>query len=119
MIAKFGVVNKPWADRLLAGFTYSHMYKEIQTGVRQEIVYGQKHRHGHSIIGSIEYGRRNVFTNGLDVSLNANYNRSVMINVDTASVKYNWRGETEKLNTPGEQSYQNYRSNNNLSLIHI
>ncbi len=114
VIAKFGVVNKPWADRLLAGFTYSHMYKEIQTGVRQEIVYGQKHRHGHSIIGSIEYVRRNVFTNGLDVSLNANYNRSVMINVDTASVKYNWRGETEKLNTPGEQSYQNYRSNNNI-----
>lgn len=30
------------------GFTYSHMYKEIQTGVRQSIVYGEKHRKGHS-----------------------------------------------------------------------
>lgn len=113
LIAKFGFVNKAWADRLLAGFTYSHMYKEMQTGVRQEIVYGQKHRHGHSMIGSVEYGKRNIFTHGLDVSLNANYNRNVMINVDTASVKYNWRGETETLNTPGEQSYQNSRSNNN------
>ncbi len=113
IIAKFGFVNKSWADRLLAGFTYSHMYKEIQTGVRQEIVYGQKHRRGHSLIGSVEYGKRNIFTRGLDISLNANYNRNATVNVDTASVKYNWRGETEKLNTPGEQSYQNSRANNN------
>ena len=113
IIARIGVVNKPWADRLMAGFTYSHMYKEIQTGVRQEIVYGQKHRHGHSLIGSLEYGKRNLFTNGLDVAFNANYNRNVTVNVDTASVKYNWRGETDRLNSPGEQSYQNSRANNN------
>ena len=113
VIARIGFVNKPWADRLMAGFTYSHMYKEIQTGVRQEIVYGQKHRHGHSLIGSLEYGKRNLFTRGLNVAITANYNRNVTINVDTASVKYNWRGETEGLNSPGEQSYQNSRANNN------
>ena len=113
VMAKAGFVNKPWADRLMAGFTYSHMYKEMQTGVRQEIVYGQKHRHGHSLIGSLEYGRRNLLAEGLDVSLNAHYNRYVAINVDTASVKYNWRGEMEKLNSPGEQSCRNSRANNN------
>ena len=113
LIAKIGFVNKPWADRLMAGFTYSHMYKEMQTGVRQEIVYGQKHRHGHSLIGSLEYGKRNLFTNGLNVAFNANYNRNITVNVDTASVKYNWRGETDRLNSPGEQSYQNSRANNN------
>ncbi len=113
IVARIGFVNKPWADRLMAGFTYSHMYKEMQTGVRQEIVYGQKHRHGHSLIGSLEYGKRNLLTRGLDVALNANYNRNVTLNVDTASVKYNWRGETDRLNSPGEQSYQNSRANNN------
>ena len=113
LIARIGFVNKPWADRLMAGFTYSHMYKEIQTGVRQEIVYGQKHRHGHSLIGTLEYGKRNLFTNGLDVAVNANYNRNITVNVDTAAVKYNWRGETDRLNSPGEQSYQNSRANNN------
>lgn len=106
VIAKLGFVNKSWADRLLFGFHYSHMYKEIQTGVRQEIVYGQKHRHGHTLMPSIEYGKRNIFTRGLDLSLSANYNRSNTMNVDTASMKYNWRGETSKLNAPGEQSYQ-------------
>lgn len=113
VIARLGFVNKPWADRLMAGFTYSHMYKEIQTGVRQEIVYGQKHRHGHSLIASLEYGKRNLIARGLDVSFNANYNRNATINVDTAAVKYNWRGEKKKLNTPGEQSYQNSRANSN------
>lgn len=113
VIAKFGFVNKPWADRLLIGFNYSHMYKEIQTGVRQEIVYGQKHRHGHSLMPSLEYGKRNLFTKGLDVSFNANYNRNITTNVDTASVKYNWRGETDRLNSPGEQSYQLSKAINN------
>ena len=113
IIARIGFVNKPWADRLMAGFTYSHMYKELQTGVRQEIVYGQKHRHGHSLIGSLEYGKRNLFTRGLDMAFTANYTRNVTVNVDTASVKYNWRGEMERLNSPGEQSYQNSRANNN------
>lgn len=113
VVARFGFVNRPWADRLMAGFTYSHMYKEIQTGVRQEIVYGRKHRHGHTLTGSLEYGKRNLFTRGLDVSFNGAYNRNVTVNVDTATVKYNWRGETAPLNTPGEQSYQNSRANSN------
>lgn len=113
VIGKVGFVNKPWADRLLVGFNYSHMYKEIQNGVRQEIVYGQKHRHGHSLIPSLEYSKRNLLTKGLDVALNANYNRDNTTNVDTATVKYNWRGETAPLNSPGEQSYQYSRSINN------
>ena len=103
IVARIGFVNKAWADRLMAGFTYSHMYKEMQTGVRQEIVYGQKHRHGHSLIGALEYGKRNLFTRGLDVAFNANYNRNVTVNVDTATMKYNWRGETDRLNSPGDR----------------
>ena len=106
VIARLGFVNKPWADRLLVGFNYSRMYKEMQTGVRQEIVYGQKHRHGHNIMPSLEYGKRNLLVRGLDVAFNANYNLDNTTNVDTASVKYNWRGETQPLNSPGEQSYQ-------------
>lgn len=112
IIAKVGFVNKPWADRLMFGLNYSHMYKEVQTGVRQEIVYGQKHRHGHNLMPSVEYGKRNLFTKGLDVAFNANYNHDITINVDTASVKYNWRGETAPNNSKGEQSYQNSRANN-------
>ncbi len=113
VIAKLGFVNKSWADRLLVGFNYSHMYQEVQTGVRQKIVYGQKHRHGHTLMPSIEYTKRNLLTRGLDVAFNANYNRNTTTNVDTSSVKYNWLGETAPSNSPGEQSYQLSEANNN------
>ena len=111
-VLKAGVVDKPWADRMMLGLVYSQMYKEIQTGVRQEIVYGKKHRKGFSLMPSFEYLKRNLFADGLDLSLTANYNRNSTTNVDTASCKYNWRGEMNRLNTPGEQSLQHMRSDN-------
>ena len=52
VIGKIGVTGKSWADRLLVGFNYSHFYKEIQTGVYQYIVFGEKHRRGHSFVPS-------------------------------------------------------------------
>lgn len=114
--AKVGVVGKRWADRLLFGLNYAQMYKEMQTGVRQEVVYGQKHRRGRSLMPSMEYVKRNLFTSGLDLTLTANYNRDATYNVDTAQYKYNWRGQTKRLNSPGEQSYQHTRSlNDNIN----
>lgn len=112
VVAKVGLLDKPWADRLMLGLTYSHMYKEIQTGVRQEIVYGEKHRRGHSLMPSLEYAKRNLLTKGLDLRLTANYNEDVTTNIDTASYKYNWLGERALLNSPGEQSLQHARAVN-------
>lgn len=112
VLAKMGWVNKKWADRLMLGIAYSQMYKDIQTGVRQEIVYGKKHRHGYSLMPSFEYRKKNVFTDGFDMSVTANYNRNRTTNVDTANCKYNWLGETKKMNSAGEQSYQNLRADN-------
>ena len=112
VVAKAGITGKPWADRLMVGFTYSHMYKEIQTGVRQKTVFGEKHRHGHSLMPSLEYSKRNLLTKGLNVVLTANYNRNATTNVDTARYQYNWLGERQELNSPGEQSYQRTRSDN-------
>lgn len=109
---KAGIARKNWADRLMFGLTLSNMYKEIQTGVRQEIVYGDKFREGYSVMPSLEYRKRNAFLKGLDLSVTANYNRNATTNVDTASCKYNWLQETKKLNSPGEQSYQNSRADN-------
>ena len=112
IVAKLGVVDKAWADRFVIGINYSQMYKEIQTGVRQEIVYGEKFRHGYSLIPSLEYQKRNLLVEGLDLTLTANYNRNHTVNVDTAQYKYNWRGEAKRLNSPGEQSYQHSAADN-------
>ncbi len=113
VIGKIGFVDKKWADRLMFGFTYSHMYKDIQTGVRQEVVFGGKYRKGYSIMPSLDYRKRDFFVRGLDVVLTANYNKNMTNNVDTSSYEYNWRGEMHPLRMPGEQSYQNTRSDNN------
>lgn len=113
IVGKIGIVDKAWADRLMFGVTYSRMYKDIQTGVRQEIVFGGKYRKGYSLMPSLDYSKRDLFVKGLDVALTANYNKNMTNNVDTSSYEYNWRGETRPLRLPGEQSYQNTRSDNN------
>ena len=113
IVAKIGVVDKSWADRLVFGVNLSQMAKQIQTGVRQDIVYGDKHRSSRSLLPSVEYLKRNLLVEGLDLTLTANYNRDVVINVDTAQYKYNWLGEKHRLNSPGEQSYMHSQATNN------
>ena len=44
--------------------------------------------------------------------LTANYNRNATTNVDTARYEYNWLGEKHPLNSPGEQSRQYSRADN-------
>lgn len=114
IIGKIGLVDKKFADRLILGLTYSHLYKEIQTGVIQKVVFGSKHRKGYSVMPSLEYRKRNFLTRGLDLSLTANYNHNITQNIDTAAYRFNWLGEKKYLNGQvGEQSYQDSKSNNN------
>ena len=113
IVGKVGVVGKKWADRMMFGFTYSQMYKEIQTGVRQEVVFGGKYRKGHSVMPSFDYRKRDLLAKGLDVALTANYNKNISQNVDTSTYEFNWRGEKRLMAAPGEQSYQHTRSDNN------
>lgn len=113
IVAKIGIIDRKWADRLMFGMTYSNMYKEIQTGVRQYTVYGEKHRKGHSLMPSLEYNKRGLFVDGLDLIVTANYNRNATINVDTASYQYNWFGDRKPYtNGRGEQSEQYARADN-------
>lgn len=112
ILGKVGLVNRSWADRLLFRLTYSRVYKEIQTGVRQTTVYGDKHRRDHSWMPALEYSKRNLFTKGLDVALTANYNKNQTTQIDTSAYEYNWLGDKKLMNSRGEQSYQHIRSDN-------
>ncbi|MCC8146771.1 MAG: TonB-dependent receptor [Bacteroidales bacterium] len=111
VIFKVGLVGKSFADRLMLGINLSQYDKEIQNGVRQEIVFGEKSRNGYSIMPSLVYKKRNLFTDGLNVTLTANYNRNMTHNVDTSAYSFNWRGESIYNNgSLGEQSYQNSKN---------
>ncbi len=112
VMGKIGFVGKKWADRLVLGFSYSDFYKEIQTGVYQEIVFGQKHRKGHSFVPSLEYRKRNLLVENLDLTVTANYNHNITNNIDTAARAYNWYGQYYPTDSRGEQSLQNSESKN-------
>ncbi|MCD8186739.1 MAG: carboxypeptidase-like regulatory domain-containing protein, partial [Rikenellaceae bacterium] len=107
LVGKLGVVGKSWADRLVFSMTYAQSDKDVQNGVKQEIVYGMKKTKSHSVMPSVQYLKRNLFTEGLDVNLSANYNYNVRHNIDTSAYYYNWRGERIYTGSLGEQTYQN------------
>jgi len=113
VIGKVGLVGSKIADRLVFGITYSQNDKEIQNGVVQEIVYGQKRSKGYSIMPSLEYKKGNLFLDGLDVNFTINYNKNLAQNIDTSAYRYNWRGEKEYAGNLGEQSYQDSEFENN------
>lgn len=111
IVGKIGFVNKPWADRFMIGLKYAGNYNEVQTGVRQATVFGDVYTYGNSFIPSLEYRKKNLFTKGLDVIFNANYNKNTTTNVDTSSNRYNWYGEILPVRTgAGEQIYQHARN---------
>ena len=84
-----GLVRQSWADRLLLHLRYARVYKEIQTGVRQEIVFGERHRHGYSLTPTLEYAKTGMLEGRMDVRATASYTRSASTLVDTSEYRYN------------------------------
>ena len=114
--------NDYWVDAPVKNFeTGSFNRKQTQRVKRFHDTY-----HNEAIVGKVgvvdkawadrlllvEYRKRDLLTRGLDVIFTANYNRNATYNVDTARYEYNWLGERRLLNTPGEQSRQYSRADN-------
>jgi outer membrane receptor for ferrienterochelin and colicin len=113
VILRTGFVNKSFADRLVISLNTGKTYKETQNGVRQDVVYGQKHSRGETLMPSLQYVKRNLLLEGLDVNLTANYNKNLMHNLDTATFEFNWRGESKYNGGKiGEQRYQDSKYEN-------
>lgn len=110
---RLGVENKPYADQLLFGFLWGQVYDEIQHAADMDKVFGDKYRESESLIPSIVYHKRNLFTDGLALSFNASHNFGKSSNKDLGERRYNWLGESRKNTTPGEQRYSDYHYRNN------
>lgn len=115
VIANVGVVNKSYADNLLFGITMGQNYKEMQTGARPDVVFGQLHRRGNIVMPSLKYKKTNLIK-GLDVTVNANYNLGFERTIDTARATYNWYGVRTPKTTYGERSYTDSKFYNNNGL---
>jgi outer membrane receptor protein involved in Fe transport len=105
VIAKAGVVNKVWADRLLIGLTLSQEKADIQNANVMQIAYGGRERKAKSIIPTLIYEKKNLTVQNLNFSLTANYNITRNNNLDTLARQYNWKGEYRPKGSKGEGEY--------------
>ena len=118
VITQLGVQGKSYADKLLIGLTAGKNYSEVQTGARLVSVFGQWHRRGTILMPTFKYQKRDLFTKGLDVNVNANYNFGSEQNIDTVNRRYNWFQQYKEYEVPGgERSYTRYKFNNNNAVL--
>ncbi|MDR1668277.1 MAG: carboxypeptidase-like regulatory domain-containing protein [Bacteroidales bacterium] len=113
LILKTGVVGKRFADALLLGITIGKDHADIQNSNIMKIVFGGKFREGNTVMPSLQYRKKNLLLQGLDVNLNANYNFGYSQNVDTLARQYNWRGEYREISRKGEANYSIAKHYNN------
>lgn len=117
LIANIGVVNKPYADKLLFGVVLGQSYKEIQTGARMVSVFGGWHNRGTTVMPTFKYKKNHFLTKGLDVIINGNINLGSNQNIDTVHARFDWYGNRKNLDGPGgERSYSMYKYKNNAGV---
>ncbi|UVD78788.1 MULTISPECIES: TonB-dependent receptor [Myroides] len=121
-VGQIGLVNKSFADRIAIGITLGQNYKEIQTGARMESVFGNLHQRGDIVMPTLMYEKKNLFIEGLDVRLNANYNLGSDQVIDTVYRRYNWVQDYidyEELygKKGGERNRTMYKFKNNNGMV--
>lgn len=88
-----GVTDRSWADRLELNVLYSNMYKEIQTGVTQNRVYGEVTNHENFFMPSLKYKKANFLAKGLSAAFFVSGSLTRSRVPDTANYLYTWSGK--------------------------
>ncbi len=88
-----GLVNKSYADYLLAGIIVSENEKDIQNGVVMDNVYGARTANSQSLIPTLRYKKTNLFADRLDLSFYGSYIDVNDHSIDTVPRTYNWLGD--------------------------
>lgn len=113
IIAEVGVRGKKWADHLNLSVNGSQYYREVQTGTKQDIVYGQRFREGYSFIPTLKYAIKDLLAiKGLSLNATANYNYGVTTVVDTTVFAYNWFGDKQYKGSARNQIFTESKNNN-------
>ncbi|MFI3265479.1 MAG: TonB-dependent receptor [Rikenellaceae bacterium] len=115
VIASIGFDNTSWTDHFALSFNYSQYYKDVQTGTTQNLVYGEKYAEGNSLVPTLEFTKKDFFTNGLDVRFVASYETGYTHNADPATSRYNWLGDNVEMNlTPSASESKNHLLSTNF-----
>jgi len=89
---EIGFTNKKWADVFFIGGSYSQSNQDIQTGVRQEIVYGAITRNGYSYNTSVRWKKDNFLIKNLHANAFISKSFDTYLVADTSIYKYAWDG---------------------------
>lgn len=113
------LVDKSWADKISLGLTYSNLYKEIQTGARQDVVYGALYNKENFLMPSLSYKKDDFILKGLKANANVSYSINKSSVVDTSSYAYDWGGRGNFRPILGELSsiktFYHYKNKNAIA----
>lgn len=88
-----GFTDVKWADQFFVGYNGSDTYKEIQHGQTMGKPYMGRFAEYQGHVFSLNYLKRDLFVDGLQLNINANYSNRETYIQDTVSWVYNWSGE--------------------------
>lgn len=91
-----GFTDVKWADSFMLGFNSSKAYNEIQHGLYMTVPYKGRFTESNAQIFSLEYAKKNLFTDGLDFTLSGMISDRKQVVNDTVSDRYNWYGDVVK-----------------------
>jgi len=87
-----GFTNVKWADQFLLGTVLSKSNKEVQNGVTMQLVYGNRHNKRKSNVMTLLYSKKDLFTKGLSLKVDATYSYLHRQTIDTVATQYDWNG---------------------------
>lgn len=102
VMAKVGVVGRPWADRMYLGVTLGQVHRDIQNQADMRFAFGERTAFSKSVLPSFSYDKRNLIVQGLSVRVTGNYNYQKGGSIDTSAYRYNWLGERQIRGSKGE-----------------
>lgn len=107
---QIGYTDVKWADQFLIGFTSSSDFKEIQHGAFMTIMpYKDRFMESDAFLGNLTYQKKNLFTKGLDLTVNGLYGNRNRFVSDTVAWAYSWSGE-KAIDFRGNEYQYSWRS---------
>ncbi|ADY30053.1 TonB-dependent receptor [Cellulophaga lytica] len=109
-MAQIGFTNVKWADQFLVGVTGSDDYKEVQHGAFMTITpYKDRFLESNALLANFIYKKNDLFTKGLDVTINGVYGKRNRTVNDTVSWAYSWNGD-RAIDFRGDEYQYTWRS---------
>ncbi|MGN7783676.1 TonB-dependent receptor [Niabella sp. 22666] len=105
---ELGFTDVKWADQFFVGYNISDSYKEVPHGITMTKPYFGRFNEYQAHVFSLNYTKRNLFVDGLALTVNAVHSMRNTYLQDTVSLRYNWDGTLLVKNSEGSPETYGY-----------